>query len=440
MNLEGKAREAAAIALELLFRPSSNNEEVKRNTILSLKKLLAEGGQEEIRVILGWLINSREWNIKIPHEKAIRWMSDIDELIEKGLHRRKVTRKEIESVLGKANEASFIVKELRFFFSRLRYRLKIAIRYGRAFLQPGEIEDLQLIRKTIEILSKKGRSLNHVSMTIPSLFLKQDASTSVGIGGFMDLGYGWRIIFHPEILELFHINTLEHMAGVANIWMAIKLLDINGDGNGMKFLDQSDNMTAIAWMLRSTYFEKENRPEAILREIMARHLATLLFQSDTGTYLQHIKGIDNIIADILSRNRNLSNNDIRTLISQEAEEFLNKTNFELKMTDVPEEIISWIESLVLKMMHLKGLPRKQRIKIVNILENGGLSQPEPDFLFSSITSAEKNRLKSVVLSRTKSDVIGLARSHLVNLKEIQSKLPSTLFARPSSRMDFPVPK
>ncbi|GFH61799.1 hypothetical protein CTEN210_18275 [Chaetoceros tenuissimus] len=283
MNLEGKAREAAAIALELLFRPNSDNEEVKRNTILSLKKLLAEGGQEEIRVILGWLINSREWNIKIPHEKATRWMSDIDELIEKGLHRQKVTRKDIESVLGKANEASFIVRELRFFFSRLRYRLKIAIKYRRAFLQPGEIEDLRLIRNTIEILSEKGRSLNHVSMTIPSLFLKQDASTSVGIGGFMDLGYGWRIIFHPEILKFFHINTLEHMAGVANIWMAIKLLNINGDGNGMKFLDQSDNMTAIAWMLRSTYYEKENRPEAILREIMARHLATLLFQSDTGT-------------------------------------------------------------------------------------------------------------------------------------------------------------
>lgn len=440
MNLEGKAREAAAIALELLFRPNSTNEEVKRNKILKFEKLLAEGGQEEVKVILGWLINSRIWNIKIPHEKAIRWMSDIDELISKGSLKQAVTRTEIESVLGKANEASFIVRELRFFFSRLRYRLKIAIRHDRAFLQPGEIEDLRLIRNTIDTLSKEGRSLNHVSMTIPSLFLKQDASTSVGIGGFMDLGFGWRIIFHPKILELFHINTLEHMAGVVNIWMAIKLLNIDGDGNGMKFLDQSDNMTAVAWMLRSTYYEKENRPEAILREIMARHLADLLFKSDTGSYLQHIRGIDNIIADILSRNRNLTNNEIRLLISQEAKEFIDKTNFELKMTDVPEEIISWIESLVLRMTQLKVLPKVQQIRIASILENGGLSQPKPDFQFSSMTSAEKNRLKSAVLSRTKSDIINLAKSHCVDLKEIQSKLPSTLFARPSSRMDFPVPK
>ena len=114
---------------------------------------------------------------------------------------------------------------------------------------------------------------------------------------------------------------------------------------------------------------------------MARHLADLLFKSDTGSYLQHIRGIDNIIADILSRNRNLTNNEIRLLISQEAKEFIDKTNFELKMTDVPEEIISWIESLVLRMTQLKALPKEQKIRIANILENGGLSQPKPDFQF-----------------------------------------------------------
>ena len=83
MNLEGKAREAPAIALELIFRPNSADEEVKRNEILKLEKLLAEGGQEEIKIILGWLINSREWNIKIPSKKATRWMTDIDELMKK---------------------------------------------------------------------------------------------------------------------------------------------------------------------------------------------------------------------------------------------------------------------------------------------------------------------------------------------------------------------
>lgn len=196
----------------------------------------------------------------------------------------------------------------------------------------------------------------------------------------------------------------------------------------------------VSWMLRSTYYEKENRPDAALREIMARHLADLLFKSDTGTYLQHIKGVENIIADILSRNRNLTNNEIRNLILQEAKEFVEETGFELKMIDVPEEIISWIKSLVLRMMHLKGLEREQQVKIRKILENGGLLQPKPDFLFSSITTQDKKRLKSLVLSRTRSDIINLAKLHSVNLKEIQSKLPSTLFARPSERMDFQIPK
>lgn len=52
MGLEGKAREAAPIALKLLFRPNTEGEEVDRNEILKWEKLLAEGCQEEVKVIL----------------------------------------------------------------------------------------------------------------------------------------------------------------------------------------------------------------------------------------------------------------------------------------------------------------------------------------------------------------------------------------------------
>ena len=151
------------------------------------EKLLAEGQQEEVKVILGWLINSRIWRIFIPDDKAKRWMMDIDDLIEKGRNKERVYRQELESIIGKANEAAFIARELRFFLSRLRFRLKCAIKYGSAFLHTEDVQDLLLIRRYFEHLSTKGRSLNHVSVTLPSLFLKQDASSSVGMGVSMTL-------------------------------------------------------------------------------------------------------------------------------------------------------------------------------------------------------------------------------------------------------------
>ena len=74
--MEAKAREAAAIALEVLFRPLGKNEYIKRNTILKLSKLLAEGRLEEIKIVLCWLINTRTFKIHIPEEKGIRWTYD----------------------------------------------------------------------------------------------------------------------------------------------------------------------------------------------------------------------------------------------------------------------------------------------------------------------------------------------------------------------------
>ncbi|GFH62146.1 hypothetical protein CTEN210_18622 [Chaetoceros tenuissimus] len=424
MGLEGRAREAAAIALELLFRPKVENEEVERNSILKWEKLVAEGKQEEVKIILGWLINSRSWRIFIPDEKAKRWIIDFDDLILKGKKKERIYRKELESIIGKANEAAVIARELRFFLSRLRFRLKCAITHGSAYLHLEDIQDLQLLRRSIEHLATKGRSLNHVSTTLPSLFMKQDASSTVGMGGFNDLGFAWKIILHPDILDLFHINSLEHLAGVTNIWMASLLLH------------QSDNMTALAWMFKTSYFDSRDKADSRIREIISRKLADLLGAADIGIYLQHIPGIENIIADILSRHRNDSNSQIHSLLQKEAGEILKDAELNIKIVDVPEPIISWIESIVEDLMRIKELPPKQKRKIWSVLENGGVSQPEPDLKFSSITKAQKEGFKSSVLSRSKSELIDLAKRHSINLEEILLKQPLTMFQRPSSRMDF----
>lgn len=252
--------------------------------------------------------------------------------------------------------------------------------------------------------------MNHVSTTLPSLFMKQDASSTVGMGGFNNLGFAWKIILHPDILDLFHINSLEHLAEVKNIWMASLLLHLIGDGNGMKFLDQSDNMTALAWM-KTSYFDSRDKADSRIREIISRKLADLLGAADIGIYLQQIPGIENIIADILSCHRNDSNSQIHSLLQKEAGEILKDAELNIKIVDILEPIISWIESIVEDLMWIKELPPKQKRKIRSILENGGVSQPEPDLKFSSITKAQKEEFKSSVLSHSKSELIDLAKRH-----------------------------
>ena len=180
------------------------------------------------------------------NQKGRRWLYDLSSIIDKGGSNQWVSKQELESLIGKLNEAAHICNEGRFFLARIRNCLSRAEKHTRAKLHKGEILDLELWTVLLKKLMVDGRSLNHVNPTIPSLFLKQDASSEEGIGGFNDLGFAWRYIFDTAIKgnDFIHINTWEQLAGVVNIWYAILLLEID-NGQGMKFLDQSDNMLSL---------------------------------------------------------------------------------------------------------------------------------------------------------------------------------------------------
>ena len=51
---------AVLLILNAIFRPINKNEFVTRIPILSVAKLIAEGCMEEIKTILGWVINTRQ--------------------------------------------------------------------------------------------------------------------------------------------------------------------------------------------------------------------------------------------------------------------------------------------------------------------------------------------------------------------------------------------
>jgi hypothetical protein len=58
-----------ALALDIVGRPLNPDDPLIRDALLSLKKLKGEGKQEEIKVVLGWELNSRCLKIALTQAK-----------------------------------------------------------------------------------------------------------------------------------------------------------------------------------------------------------------------------------------------------------------------------------------------------------------------------------------------------------------------------------
>ncbi|MGH7955272.1 MAG: hypothetical protein ACREOZ_04855 [Gloeomargaritales cyanobacterium] len=105
---------AVALALHIMGRPVQAHEPIPRDDILSLKKLLGEGRMEEIKVILGWEVNSRALTIALPIEKYSSWRQNIVDLCTS----RNCSFKELDTLVGRLNHIGFIIPQARHFLNR----------------------------------------------------------------------------------------------------------------------------------------------------------------------------------------------------------------------------------------------------------------------------------------------------------------------------------
>lgn len=83
LNDEENARRtniALNVAIYTTFRPLADNEPIFRLDPTSISKLIAEGKLEEIKIILGWLINCRTHIISLTPEKSEKWRKEIKKL------------------------------------------------------------------------------------------------------------------------------------------------------------------------------------------------------------------------------------------------------------------------------------------------------------------------------------------------------------------------
>ena len=81
----------------MLPEKNHNDDPIPREEISSLAKILAEVGAEEIKIIIGWILNFRTLTIHLPENKCIAWKEDILGITESV----NTSFKELEQMIGR---------------------------------------------------------------------------------------------------------------------------------------------------------------------------------------------------------------------------------------------------------------------------------------------------------------------------------------------------
>ena len=68
--------------IHLLCRPVHPDENEYREATLSLKKFLAEATPDELKLVLGWVLDARRLLVSLPDDKFHEWVQAIDSLLE----------------------------------------------------------------------------------------------------------------------------------------------------------------------------------------------------------------------------------------------------------------------------------------------------------------------------------------------------------------------
>lgn len=202
---------AAAVAIHVIFRPVHASEKSIRNTVVSLRKLSDDGALTEMKVILGWLLNTRAFLLSLPPEKFTAWAGEIHRLLANGY----TTKKELHTLVGRLNHVGHIIPFSRHFLHRLRRPLNSKWNRHTKSFTTAQKEDLQL---WLDILSvaKQGVSINLLTYRRPDILCWSDASLT-GLGGYSSSGLAWRWEIPMTYRGYLTLNSLEYAASIITI-------------------------------------------------------------------------------------------------------------------------------------------------------------------------------------------------------------------------------
>jgi hypothetical protein len=344
---ELRGASAVPLAIHLIGRPISDSEPIPRDPLISIKKLLAEGGLEEIQTVLGWILDTRRILILLPVDKFLAYSKQIQAV----LAAKKASYDELDTLTGRLTHVGIIIPQAYHFLNRIRH-LKDRTKNRRYSKIPQAVEDdLRLFLLFLK-QACDGISLNLITFRRPTHIYRADACDH-GIGGYSKRGRFWRWEIPPNLRCRASINILEFVASLVGMWLDIienEILPLSC------ILCMTDNTSSAGWLRRSNFKEQEDNVEMQkAKEHCARTFAKLCIDSKIKIYSQWFPGKQNVIADSLSRDTHLSDENILLLFANSPLTYPQLPAV-TDLRPLPPKIISWITSLLQTMPVRKELP------------------------------------------------------------------------------------
>ena len=328
---------AAPLAIYVVSRDNTSTEPITRDDMITRDKMLAEGALEELKIILGWLYDTRRLLVALPKHKYIAWSDQIQEAI----NTRFIAYIDLDNIVGRLNHAACIIPLSRHFLSRIRSCLRTSNKWCRRIALTNEaINDLILWLKLL-CKANEGISMNLLCFRSPNRRYRTD-SCERGMGGFSAIGRAWRYEMPAFLRGRAHIGLLEFMAQVVSVKLDIFEGVIEPEDCILMMGDSSNGM---GWVRKSNFQETgENDLDQAAKLAVARELAEVSIDNSLVVYSQWFPGKDNIIPDVLSRDWHLPDNDMLKLLTHL---FPSQLHPDFNLSPLPKEIESWISSILL---------------------------------------------------------------------------------------------
>ena len=182
-----KGSRVSLLLLHVLGRPIHKEEPITREDLLAFDKTVAEGTPEEIKLVLGWVINTRTLTLALPEDKRASWTKAIHQLLEA----ETVSHDDIMTTIGRLNHAAYVIPTARAFFCHLR-RLELHLKHQKSHtkLDTEQVDELSHWTYFLQKASE-GLSLNLLNFRAPTILLQADACEH-GVGGYsLHSGQAW---------------------------------------------------------------------------------------------------------------------------------------------------------------------------------------------------------------------------------------------------------
>jgi hypothetical protein len=427
-----RAERAPLLAIHTCARPLLIQEPTPREAMAAKNKLTAEAGLTKTKTILGWRWDLRGLIISLPFNKYTSWSGELLTMIGEGV----VSTTHLETTIGRLGHLALVIPFVHHFLSRLRELHTRAARSKRRStrIPPNCISDLKLMEFFLQ-KAHNGVDMNQIAFRRPTHVYRSD-SCPAGLGGYGHTGFAWRYYLPDDLLFRASNNLLEHIAAIITPWIDI----LNGRlEKGDCALSMTDSTTSEGWLRKTNFLEEVDLVQASVRIQVAREHAMRYMNHEIRDYSQWFPGIENNVADALSREMDLSDDELTTFLRLSFPTQIPE-NFEI--VPLPSEITSWLTSL-LRQMPVNELFREEHTRTTLGRGIDGIStasQQDSNMIPSSHPCLANRKSNSSERLPSPSATPDLRETLQLPWLSHQSKVPSVTWSRPFGARDIRTPQ